>query len=298
MLKENSKTLLIGNFDGVHIGHQSLINFAQQIANDSGTQLSVVTFNPHPREVILNKKIDLILPYSEKIGLLSELSIKSVDEIKFSKEISKMSPEDFIEQFLEKNNPINIVVGKDFRFGTKASGDVDTLKRYKNSKFNVYPIDIEKIGDKKVSSTVIKDYLKDGLIPQVNKFLGRNYYIKGKVVEGEKRGREIGFPTTNLSTDWNFFPKSGVYVTHIILNCKKYNGITNIGYRPTFGKKDLLIESHLFDFNEFIYGANIRIEFIERIRSEKKFDTVEELIENIKKDVLFAKKRFGEESNL
>ena len=155
MLKENSKTLLIGNFDGVHIGHQSLINFAQQIANDSGTQLTVVTFNPHPREVILNKKIDLILPYSEKISLLSELSIKSVDEIKFSKEISKMSPEDFIEQFLEKNNPINIVVGKDFRFGTKASGDVDTLKRYKNSKFNVYPIDIEEIGDKIAQSIIL-----------------------------------------------------------------------------------------------------------------------------------------------
>ena len=250
MLKEDSKTLFIGNFDGVHLGHQSLINFAKQIAHDSGTQLSIVTFNPHPREVILGKKIDLILPYSEKISLLKELSIVNVDEIRFNKEISKMSPEDFIEQFLEKNNPLNIVVGKDFRFGTKASGNVDTLKRYKNSKFNVYPTDIEEIANRKVSSTVIKEYLKDGLIPTVNKFLGRNYYIKGKVVEGEKRGREIGFPTTNLKTDWNFLPKSGVYITHIILNGKEYDGITNIGYRPTFGKKDLLIESHFFDFNE------------------------------------------------
>ena len=292
MTMQNSSTLLIGNFDGVHLGHQSLINFAKKIASSSNTDLSLVTFCPHPREIILKKSIDLIIPYSEKIEILKASFIDNVVEIKFTDEISKMNPDDFIQTYLEKSNPLNIVVGKNFRFGSKASGDLDTLRNYKNSKFNVHAIDIEEISGKRISSTFIKNLLSEGKIKDANSFLGRNYYIKGEVVEGEKRGREIGFPTTNLKTNWNFLPKEGVYVTHIYVKGVKYEGITNIGYRPTFGKKDLLIESHLFDFDEFIYGANIKIEFIERIRSEKKFDSVEELIENIKKDVEFAKKLF------
>jgi len=298
MLKLKPRTLLIGNFDGVHLGHQSLIEFAKKIARESDTELSILTFKPHPREVILNKKVDLILPYFEKIKMLKSFSVNSIDEIGFNKEISKMSPNDFISKFLEASGAVNIIVGKDFKFGIHASGNVDTLVSYKKSLFKVHAIEIEHIVDKRISSSLIKEFLSQGCICEVNRFLGRNYYIKGEVVEGEKRGRQIGFPTTNLKTEWNLLPKEGVYVTYIFVNGKRYNGITNIGYRPTFGKKDLLIESHLFDFNEFIYGLEIKIEFLKRIRSEKKFDSVEELIENIKKDVLFAKKRFSEESNL
>ena len=298
MLKLKPRTLLIGNFDGVHLGHQSLIELAKKIARESDTELSILTFKPHPREVILNKKVDLILPYFEKIKMLKSFSVNSIDEIGFNKEISKMSPNDFISKFLEASGAVNIIVGKDFKFGIHASGNVDTLVSYKKSLFKVHAIEIEHIVDKRISSSLIKEFLSQGCICEVNRFLGRNYYIKGEVVEGEKRGRQIGFPTTNLKTEWNLLPKEGVYVTYIFVNGKRYDGITNIGYRPTFGKKDLLIESHLFDFNEFIYGLEIKIEFLKRIRSEKKFDSVEELIENIKKDVLFAKKRFSEESNL
>ena len=295
MTTQDSTTLLIGNFDGIHLGHQSLINFAKEIATNSNTELRLVTFCPHPREVILKKPIDLILPYNEKVEILKNHFIDKVVEIKFTEEISKMSPENFIETYLEKNKPSNIVVGKNFRFGSKASGNVETLKIFKDSKFNVHAIDIEESEGKKISSTLIKDSLRNGKIQEANHLLGRNYYIKGVVIQGEKRGREIGFPTTNLETNWSFLPKVGVYVTNIFVEGVKYSGITNIGFRPTFGKKDLLIESHLFDFNEFIYGANIKIEFIQRIRSEKKFDSVDELIENIKKDVQFAKKVFAKE---
>ena len=290
MLKLKPRTLLIGNFDGVHLGHQSLIEFAKKIARESDTELSILTFKPHPREVILNKKVDLILPYFEKIKMLKSFSVHSIDEIGFNKEISKMSPNDFISKFLEASGAVNIIIGKDFKFGIHASGNVDTLVSYKKSLFKVHAIEIEHIVDKRISSSLIKEFLSQGCICEVNRFLGRNYYIKGEVVEGEKRGRQIGFPTTNLKTEWNLLPKEGVYVTYIFVNGKRYDGITNIGYRPTFGKKDLLIESHLFDFNEFIYGLEIKIEFLKRIRSEKKFDSVEELIENIKKDVEFAKK--------
>lgn len=296
MLKLKPRTLLIGNFDGVHLGHQSLIEFAKKIARESDTELSILTFKPHPREVILNTKVDLILPYFEKIKVLKSFSVNSIDEIGFNKEISKMSPNDFISKFLEASGAVNIIVGKDFKFGIQASGNVQTLVSYKKSLFKVYAIEIEHIVNKRISSSLIKEFLSQGCICEVNKFLGRNYYIKGEVVEGEKRGRQIGFPTTNLKTEWNLLPKEGVYVTYIFVNGKRYDGITNIGYRPTFGKKDLLIESHLFDFNEFIYGLEIKIEFIKRIRSEKKFDSIEELIENIKEDVEFAKKIFGEET--
>ena len=215
MTIQNSSTLLIGNFDGVHLGHQSLINFAKKIASSSDTELSLVTFCPHPREIILKKSIDLIIPYSEKIEILKASFIDNVVEIKFTDEISNMNPDDFIQTYLEKSNPLNIVVGKNFRFGSKASGDIDTLRNYKNSKFNVHAIDIEEISGKRISSTFIKNLLREGKIKDANSFLGRNYYIKGEVVEGEKRGREIGFPTTNLKTNWNFLPKEGVYVTHI-----------------------------------------------------------------------------------
>ena len=295
MLSDKPKTLLIGNFDGVHLGHQALISFAKKVSIQSDTELLIVTFNPHPREIILNKKIDLILPYSEKINLLKNFSIDNIKEINFDKTISKMKPEDFIGEFLEKSNPKNIIVGKDFRFGINASGNIDTLKSYKNSIYDVHSIDIESIKNQKISSTAIKDFLKLGLIKDANKYLGRKYYIKGMVVEGDKRGRQIGFPTTNLKTDWNFLPMNGVYVTNITHDNKVYDGITNIGYRPTFEKKELLIESNIFDFNESIYGENIKIDFIERIRSEKKFDSVEELIENIKKDVSYAKEVFKKE---
>ena len=295
MLSDKPKTLLIGNFDGVHLGHQALISFAKKVSIQSDTELLIVTFNPHPREIILNKKIDLILPYSEKINLLKNFSVDNIKEINFDKTISKMKPEDFIGEFLEKSNPKNIIVGKDFRFGINASGNIDTLKSYKNSIYDVYSIDIESIKNQKISSTAIKDFLKLGLIKDANKYLGRKYYIKGMVVEGDKRGRQIGFPTTNLKTDWNFLPMNGVYVTNITHDNKVYDGITNIGYRPTFEKKELLIESNIFDFNESIYGENIKIDFIERIRSEKKFDSVEELIENIKKDVSYAKEVFKKE---
>ncbi len=295
MLSDKPKTLLIGNFDGVHLGHQALISFAKKVSIQSDTELLIVTFNPHPREIILNKKIDLILPYSEKINLLKNFSVDNIKEINFDKTISKMKPEDFIGEFLEKSNPKNIIVGKDFRFGINASGNIDTLKSYKNSIYDVHSIDIESIKNQKISSTAIKDFLKLGLIKDANKYLGRKYYIKGMVVEGDKRGRQIGFPTTNLKTDWNFLPMNGVYVTNITHDNQVYDGITNIGYRPTFEKKELLIESNIFDFNESIYGENIKIDFIERIRSEKKFDSVEELIENIKKDVSYAKEVFKKE---
>ena len=297
MSNTKSKTVIIGNFDGVHLGHQKLIRYAEKISKDSNTKLVLITFRPHPKEIILNKKIDLLLPYSEKIKLLKEIGISEIDEIKFNLNISKLDPKVFIDQFLVKRHqPQNIIVGKNFKFGFKASGNVKMLTSFGLSKYKVYPIDMIEIAGQRISSTSIKGLLSYGNVEQAKKFLGRYYFISGKVVEGKRRGKQIGFPTANLQTDWNFIPENGVYVTYINYKRKKFRGITNIGFRPTFGKRDLTIESHIFNFSDSIYGEEIKLEFVKRIRSEKKFDTIDELIENIKNDVEHAKSAFLEKT--
>ena len=222
---------------------------------------------------------------------------KEIDEIEFTLEISKLEPEIFIDQFLiKRHNPTNIVVGTNFKFGFKASGNIETLRKRGSSQYTVHSIDIVESAGEKISSTSIKNLLSNGDIEKANRFLGRYYFLSGEVIEGEKRGRQIGFPTANLNTTWNFLPQNGVYVTYVTHKGKRFEAITNIGFRPTFGKSNLLIESHILDFNDSIYGDRIKVQFVKRIRSEKKFDTVDELIENIKKDVQYARDTFLEES--
>ena len=175
---------------------------------------------------------------------------------------------------------------------TKTGEKDKALKTFEKYSKTVDSLNIQKVGSSPVSSTYIKQLLIQGDVNKVKDFLGRNYSMNGIVVKGEQRGREIGFPTTNLETDWQFFPKPGVYASYVEIDNKKHESITNIGFRPTFGNFNLQIESHIFNFNQQVYGKNITIEFLTRIRDEKKFETVEKLIENIKMDVIFAENYF------
>ena len=291
-MKKN-KVVLIGNFDGIHLGHQKLISKAKKIAEQKKQKLVLVTFNPHPREIINNIEMDLILPYKEKKLLLKNYGVDKIDEIKFTNKLSKLSAEEFAKEYIYKaHNPSDIVIGKNFKFGHKARGDAKLLKDSLSKKVKVHSIDIKRLDSLVISSSEIKKLISKGNIDKVNKLLGRNYHISGKVIHGEKRGRLIGFPTTNLSTEWNFLPKKGVYVSKVVISDKSYQSITNIGVRPTFNANSLQIESHIFDFNKNVYGKKIKIYFLARIRSEKKFETVEKLIENITKDVNFGRKYF------
>ena len=290
---KKSKVVLIGNFDGIHLGHQKLISKAKKIAEQKKQKLVLITFNPHPREIINNIEMDLILPYKEKKLLLKNYGIDKIDEIKFTNKLSKLSAEEFAKEYIYKaHNPSDIVIGKNFKFGHKARGDAKLLKDSLSKKVKVHSIDIKRLDSLVISSSEIKKLISKGNIDKVNKLLGRNYLISGKVIHGEKRGRLIGFPTTNLSTEWNFLPKKGVYVSKVVISDKSYQSITNIGVRPTFNANSLQIESHIFDFNKNVYGKKIKIYFLARIRSEKKFETVEKLIENITKDVNFGRKYF------
>ena len=290
---KKSKVVLIGNFDGIHLGHQKLISKAKRIAEQKKQKLVLITFNPHPREIINNSEMDLILPYKEKKLLLKSYGIDKIDEIKFTNKLSKLSAEEFAKEYIYKvHNPSDIVIGKNFKFGHKARGDAKLLKDSLSKKVKVHSVDIKRLDSLVISSSEIKKLISKGSIEKVNKLLGRNYHISGKVIHGEKRGRLIGFPTTNLSTEWNFLPKNGVYVSKVVISDKSYQSITNIGVRPTFNANSLQIESHIFDFNKNVYGKKIKIYFLARIRNEKKFETVEKLIENITKDVNFGRKYF------
>lgn len=280
-----STSAAIGNFDGVHLGHKEIIRTLKQ--NAGQTQSCVITFDPHPQVVIAKKEIPLIMPVSEKVRLLEKEGIDLLVKLSFTEELSLIHAEDFVRQILiDRLNIKRIVVGPDFSFGYKRKGDIQLLTRIGNQEgFETLKAEPVTVGSEIISSSNIRRYLGEGNVSMASRMLGYRYYIKGVVTEGEKRGRKIGFPTVNLKTDWEYYPKTGVYATYTHVEDAAYKSITNIGYRPTFGKSELLIESHLFDFSDNIYNRNVRVEFVERIRDERKFENVDALVAQISEDV-------------
>lgn len=277
----------IGNFDGVHMGHKKIIRSIKETAEKKGLSTCVITFHPHPQKVLKNIDVPLLVPISERLNLLEKEGVDYVACYTFTEEISKISAREFITDILVgKLNVKHLIVGPDFSFGKKREGNAELLKDMgKMLHFETEVLEPFLIDNELVSSSAIRELLKNGDIRKAAKFLGYDFYIDGIVIEGEKRGRKIGFPTINLDTDWDILPKIGVYATRAYIGKNKYDSITNIGYRPTFGENKLLIETHLFDFDSEIYGKRARIEFMERIRNEERFESVDALVAQIKKDV-------------
>ena len=284
----------IGIFDGVHIGHKSIIQLVKQSAHDDNLSSCLITFNPHPQEVITGRKLPLIVPFKERVKLLEQEKLDITVCFSFTTEFSGLSAEEFITGILVgRLNLKKLFVGPDFVFGRNRGGNTELLcKLGKELGFETKIVSQVTKNGHPVSSTEIRNLISDGNIEQVNEFLGREYSIEGIVNEGEKRGRILGFPTANLDTEWEFLPREGVYITYAVLSRERYRSITNIGYRPTFGNNGLLIETHIFDFEEDLYGKNIRIEFLKRLRDEKKFDGIEDLKSAISLDVKNARKYF------
>lgn len=255
----------IGNFDSVHLGHKLLINKTK----DSGFKSLVITFDD------LGK--DMIFPLEEKIKLIEKLEVDYLVILKY---------EDFKDMFyyefnklLKKMKVKQVIIGKDFRYGFKGEGDYIDLE----NKFEVSIVDYYLLNEEKVSSNKIRHYLKEGNVLKVNELLGYNYYIKSIVVSGNELGRTIGFPTANL--DVNTLLSGGVYKTITTINDIEYKSITNIGYNPTFNNQEQLkIETNILEFNEDIYNQEIKVEFIDKIRDEVKFNSKEELIVQLNKD--------------
>lgn len=284
---ENSTSATIGNFDGVHVGHKKIIAAVKEEAKQKGLSSCVITFHPHPQKVLQNIDIPLLVPIRERLKLLEKEGVDVVACYTFTKDIAKIPAKDFVTDILiGKLNLKHLIVGPGFSFGRKREGNLDLLDKMGAQ----YGFDTEVVGSAQiegeiVSSTAIRNLVKEGNMTKAGKFLGYNFYIEGQVKEGERRGRQIGFPTANLDTDWDILPKVGVYATLAHVDGIVLNSITNVGYRPTFGNNELVIETHIFNFNEDIYKKRIEVEFVDRVRDEQKFNGPQALVEQIKKDV-------------
>jgi riboflavin kinase/FMN adenylyltransferase len=285
----NKVVATIGFFDGVHLGHRFLLNRVCENAAKRGLTSLAITFDTHPR-VALNADFQpkLLTLFPEKMELLQNTGIDSVEVLPFTKTLSEMSAAEFLEKILYHiYNVKKLIIGHDHRFGHNRAEDFEDYKRY-GEKFG---IEIEQTppfidGDVTVSSSIIRRLLENGDIAAANHFLGYPYALSGRIVRGNQIGRTIGFPTANVAVNpLKLVPKTGIYAIKIEVRGNVYNGMLNIGYRPTISAENQLsIEANIFDFSEDIYGENIKIIFLQRIRDERKFDSLGELARQIEID--------------
>ncbi len=290
--KFDRSVITLGNFDGVHLGHQELVRMVIRRAKETGAASMVVTFRPHPLKILAPEKCPpLISIYEEKIKLFERLGIDVLVKIPFTVEFSAMTPEDFVKNILcDTLGAREIFVGCNYRFGRARKGDVQTLRRLgEQYGFTVREVEQVSLGGEVISSTKIRALLSEGEVEHAARLLGRNYAITGIVIKGDGRGKGLGFPTANIAPKHAIIPSDGVYAVRLSVRDRLYDGIANIGMRPTFNKKVLAIEVHVFDFNEDIYGEDISLYFIRKIREEKKFKNVEALVGQIRSDIEIAK---------
>jgi len=287
-----SSIITLGNFDGLHLGHQELIKKIIQRAEETASLSMVVTFRPHPLKILAPEKCPpLISIYEEKIQLLEKLGIDVLVKIPFTLDFSAMEPREFVKDVLcDLLGAKEIFVGYNYRFGKGRKGDIRMLRNLgEEFGFVVREIEQVSLNGEVISSTRIRQLLKSGDVEHAAKFLGRHYVLCGIVIKGDGRGRGLGFPTANIASRHAIIPGNGVYAVRLFVRDKHYNGIVNIGMRPTFDAKSLAIEVHIFDFDEDIYGEEVSIYFMRRIREEKKFKDAESLIRQITKDIETAR---------
>ncbi len=283
----------IGNFDGVHLGHQMLFSeVVGKAYRHSGTSVAV-TFDPHPLKVLRPDGIRLISTTEQKIELIQLAGIDVLVILPFNRELAATSAGDFVDKILVQVIGVKeLVVGYDYAFGKGRQGNIDFLKeRGRILGFPVTMVDAHYENGMLVSSTKIRELVTEGRMRDVRRLLGRYYQIRGEVQRGRQRGgRELGFPTANLRiSEDDLCPKRGVYVTQVVYKGKVYGGVSNIGYNPTFGENRLVAETHIFDFDSDIYGHPIKINLLRYLRGEKKFAGIEELAAQIKLDIVTAK---------
>ena len=290
-IKESVVT--IGNFDGIHKGHQVLIEKATEYAKKNNVISTVFTFNNHPVNYFKPNSIKNIITNNDKIKILKTMGVDYIINIPFDEYMTKISGYDFVKDILiDKLGAKKIIVGHDFTFARNKEGNIDLLNEWsKKNGFLLEIVNPVKIDDIRISSSYIRKLILDGKVEDARKYLGRNYKLSGEVIHSKKLGRTIGFPTANISIDENIIiPKVGIYATKVYVNGTIYYGATNVGYNPTVNGNKLSIETNILEFNDDIYGKIITIEFLERIRDEKKFNGIEELKEQLQKDTKYIYK--------
>lgn len=282
--------ITIGNFDGVHLGHQALLDQTKKIARTSGLDFLAVTFWPHPGHVLNpTRQTPLLSSRDEKLTLLKSLGAVEILEIPFDRHVASLSPEDFIFHWLLPLNIKHIVIGHDFHFGHDRSGTLDVLKilGMEHDFFVTQTLPFI-VDGQPVSSSRIRSEIQLGRMKSAATLLGRPYSLTGTVAHGFARGRELGFPTANILPALELMPPNGVYATRVHHSGKVSPAVTNIGSNPTFNASETTIESHLLDRDENLYHQKIRVEFVEKLREEKKFSSAEELRSQIAIDIANA----------
>ncbi len=287
----------LGNFDGVHLGHQHIFRRVKEEASRIHGEGVVITFEPHPLKVLAPEKfLPLLTPFRKKMILIQKSEIETVLCLEFSLVFSEISPSEFIKSILvEKVRAKEVIVGYNYHFGKGQKGDAQTLKEAGEVfHFEVEVVEPLRFGQTIVSSSKIRDLIQRGEVEGASRLLGRDYPIIGKVVKGEKRGQTLGFPTANLGISDELYPKTGVYAVEVEWRQQRLTGVANVGTNPTFfseqdGKgKPISLEVHILNFSGNIYGEEIQVNFKRRIREEARFESSSLLIEQIKKDIQWA----------
>lgn len=290
----------IGNFDGVHLGHQAVLGQLSEKSAESGLTPAVITFEPHPQEFFAVANVPPRLTrFREKMQALRRYAVARVLCLNFNQALATMSAQDFIRKVLIEGLGVrHLVVGDDFRFGHKRQGDLAMLKlagdRNGFNVINMHTFDVDGV---RVSSTRIRKALADGDLGAAGKLLGRSYRMSGNVVHGDQRGRTIGYPTANIYLHRRATPLLGVYAVDVFgLDKEPLKGVANIGIRPTVDGKQCLLEVHIFDFSEDIYGRHVQVEFLTKLREEKRFDSFDALKQQIQRDERAAREFFEKQA--
>jgi riboflavin kinase/FMN adenylyltransferase len=281
--------LAIGNFDGVHLGHQTIFRMlVERAKKKKGTSIAC-TFEPHPLRIIAPERAPkLLTPFKDKIDLIKSLGVDMVVCVNFTREFANIKAEDFVQEILCKTFKVKeVFIGENYRFGKGRKGSPEILRELgKKLGFKVTVVEEVQLQDVTVSSSRIRTLIAKGRIEEASLFLGRHYSVVGIVIEGAKRGKSLlNVPTANIAVFNELLPKDGVYAVTVELDGKPYGGAANIGYNPTFQDKKFSFEVHILKFKKDILGKTIRVRFIKRIRDEKKFSKVEDLKEQMKKDI-------------
>lgn len=284
--------LTLGNFDGIHLGHQALLQRVVQETKVRGGRSVVLTFEPHPLKILAPERAPkLILTHKDKMLLLHSSGVDVVIIQTFNSFFANMEAEEFVRRYMiERLKVQKMWVGKDLRFGKGRKGRVEDLIRWgAKAGFEVGVMEPVELGGVRVSSSRVRSLIEQGKVHEVQRFLGRYHFVSGRVAPGYQRGRQLSFPTANIVSRTEVLPLDGIYATFFQVGEQQWPSVTNIGVNPTFGDGPRTIESYIFDFSGDLYGRSVKLFFVERIREEKKFPSPEVLVEQIKKDVLSAK---------
>ncbi len=292
--------IALGTFDGVHLGHQVVIRHAMEEGRKRGLRVGVVTFDPHPQAVLRpGSELKLLTTLEVRKEILLACGVDEVHAMRFDENLSKKNPEEFVREVLVgKFKAAVVVVGENFRFGHKASGNIEDLRRHmRETGGEAYAVPIYAFLGESINSTKIRALIAGGEVREAARLLGRPYSLRGKVVAGDKRGRVIGFPTANVLPDaCSLVPGRGVYVGHVWIEAERYGACTNVGVAPTFDQRDSRVEAHLLDYQGDLYGRVVEVTFVERLRPEKRFCGADDLKEQIARDIVEAREILREDA--